>query len=223
MPFIDLTGQRFGKLTVMERAPRRGMDRAARWVCRCDCSNEIMTRGGDLRYGHVASCGCYGRSTNRKHGMTDTPEWRSWKGMVDRCGNHHPHWRRYAGRGITICDRWRFGENRKTGFECFFEDMGQRPPGLMLERIDNNGGYEPSNCEWATLRQQANNRWNSKHLVFNGRNQTQAEWAREVGMTRSLLAVRLRRGWPLERALLTSVGGASCTPRTSLNVPVLAT
>ena len=72
MPFIDLTGQRFGKLTVIERAPRRDMDRAARWVCRCDCSNEIMTRGGDLRYGHVASCGCYGRSANRKHGMTDT-------------------------------------------------------------------------------------------------------------------------------------------------------
>jgi hypothetical protein len=155
---IDLTGQRFVRLTVIAYVGRRGTQ--ALWQCRCDCGNISTVYGQNLRRGLSKSCGCLVRDVNRqkhqKHGHTAnqkrSPEHRAWTGMKDRCTNDKGvRWKRYGGRGIKVCDRW-FGS-----FESFLTDMGPKPsPRHSLDRYPNNDGdYEPGNVRWATPEQQA--------------------------------------------------------------------
>jgi hypothetical protein len=122
----------------------------------------------------------------------------SWALMKDRCVNkNYRRSDRYMGRGITVCKRWQ-------GFENFLADMGERPPGLTLDRIDNDKGYFPGNCRWATWTQQQRNKSNNRLLTFRGKTKTASEWAEQYGMTMSRLCRRIGRdGWPLEKALLT--------------------
>lgn len=151
-------------------------------------------------------CGSAGRKRpdlaerNRQratHGMRHTPTWKAWSAMRDRCltptNKSYP---RYGGRGITICDRW-------ESFEAFLADMGERPKGTTLGRIDNDGPYSPDNCRWETARQQANNRRNNVRVRWRGEERTVAEWARIVGLERKTLEYRIRSGWDAERALTT--------------------
>lgn len=149
-PRLDLTGQRFGRLTVLALAPNRGTKSA--WTCRCDCGRERVVMLGNLRSGHSRSCGCLHVERQTTHGQSYSPTYTTWKMMWQRVKGNGPldDFERYTLRGIGVCDRWR-------SFEAFLADMGERPVGTSLDRINNDRGYEPGNCRWATRKEQSNN------------------------------------------------------------------
>lgn len=191
MAFQDLTGQRFGRLTVISRG-ENAKNRQARWYCLCDCGNTSIIVGSDLRTTHTKSCGCLLRT----HNMTKTKTYRTWIGLKVRCTNPYDKgYPSYGGRGITICPRW------LESFENFLEDMGEAPEAMSLDRIDNNGNYEPGNCRWATMKEQGNNRRSNRLIEFEGKTQTIMQWAREKGLTFDTLRKRLESKWSVEEAL----------------------
>jgi hypothetical protein len=207
MKVIDLTGQTFGFLTVLRRDGTKYS--FAAWLVRCVCGTEKTLPGNAFRLGGTLSCGCKKTQLNRirrqTHGMSGAPTHTSWLAMKSRCYRRTDRFfRLYGGRGIRVCRRWH-------RFENFLEDMGAKPsPKHSLDRIDNDGDYEPGNCRWATASEQANNRSNTVHLTVNGRTQSLAQWARESGLSAGTLKSRLWRGWSADRALsepLRTTGG----------------
>lgn len=160
---IELAGSKIGRLTVLwevESARYPSGKPKRRYECECECGRRSVVLLSHLRSGHTQSCGCLAteRRTEAqlKHGHARgglSPTYISWKNMLQRCYSvRHPHYKNYGGRGITICNRWR------ESFETFLADMGERPKGLTLERVNNDGNYEPGNCIWATYTKQSNNR-----------------------------------------------------------------
>jgi hypothetical protein len=150
---VDMTGGRYGKLLVIERAAVRDRN-GARWVVLCECGTQKTVRGTKLRStgsDAIRSCGC-SNGGRRQHGLFRSPEYSAWKHMLSRCRNEaDSNWQDYGGRGIKVCERW-------VHFESFLADMGKRPTGLTLERIRNDGNYEPGNVRWATRPEQSQNR-----------------------------------------------------------------
>ena len=178
---VDLTGRRFGRLVVVERAASSG---AVKWRCRCDCGAIKDFWATHLRRGNSGSCGC----VVRLHGASGSRTYASWKSMRDRCQRPaHKHFKDYGGRGISVCDRW-------LDFRSFLADMGPRPPGTSLDRIDNDGNYEPGNCRWATARQQRGHTRANRTITFGGETRIVAEWSRLLGIPRSTILSRLARG-----------------------------
>ncbi len=198
--FIDLTGQTFGKWTIL--GPH-SIDKHGRymWLCRCECGVEKHVNGTDLRIGKSSSCH---RCTKKHvHGGSGTPVFNVWRAMRDRCRNpHNPAYHRYLGRGIAVCDRWH-------DFANFRDDMGPRPSSShSIERIDNDGDYCPENCYWATWKEQANNRVTNRMLTHGGKTLHLSEWAEEIGIGYGTLTSRLSLGWSPERALTTPLARA---------------
>lgn len=200
--FANLRGQRFGRLMVGDFVGRAPGGHAL-WRCRCDCGAEVVRRGPSLRNGKVRSCGCLRAEKTKKrrtkHGHNRagarSKAYRTWAHILSRCDNPNVwNYHHYGGRGITYDPRWR-------DFDLFLSDMGEPPPGTSIDRIDVNGPYCMSNCRWADAKTQARNRRDSRLITYGGRTATVAEWADDLGLTYKALQTRLRRGWPLDRAL----------------------
>lgn len=176
--------------------------------CKCDCGTVRIVSGASLRRGHSESCGCLARDKtalrSTKHGAAvhtrRTREYRTWLNMRDRCRNeNNPGYINYGGRGIIVCSRW-------DSFSNFFSDMGRCPPGLTIDRINNDGNYEPSNCHWATSKEQSNNQRRRKDadcVTIQGTSRTVAEWGRILGLNRNAVRMRINRGWTPEQAVTT--------------------
>lgn len=197
---LDLTGKVFGKLTVLSREGTHinpsGNSKPI-WKCICYCGNTVFVVGPSLRNGNTKSCGCihleHARNLNFKHGKTDTPTHQSWRGMLERCNNpSNSHYPVYGGKGIKVCERWK-------EFINFVADMGERPEGHTLDRIDNKG-YELSNCKWSTSLEQSRNTSRTYLITWNGKTKCLTDWASELNITREALRYRLKN-WSLEKAM----------------------
>lgn len=204
---INLAGHRYGRLVVIKRVPQTNRrSRCVRWLCKCDCGNQVAIDGVFLRSGDSRSCGCLKRELagkrTRRHGMTGTREYATWRRMLMRCYNpNDTSFALYGGRGIQVDDRWRFD------FTTFLADMGRRPSDRhSIGRIDPNGNYCPDNCEWQTMRQQARYYRTTQHITFGGTTLMVREWAERLGTRASVIRARLHRGWSLSDALTLPVG-----------------
>ncbi len=189
------TGDTFHDLTALQPV------RLSLWQWRCRCDQLVEKQANLVCSGHVKSCGCRKGWDQTSHGMTTTKEYHALKDAKRRCNNpDHPQYRHYGGRGIQVCERW-------SRFEHFFADMGYAPSHVhSLDRIDNNKGYSPDNCRWATQKEQANNTRANHMINYNGEQKTLTQWAEHVGLHRSLVDERLRSDWSVDRALNTPKG-----------------
>lgn len=202
----NLTGLRFGKLIVISFNGKKGRSRV--WNCLCDCGKESVVSGGNLKNGHTKSCGCLQQESirrlgksSRSHGLSRHRIRNIYNMMKDRC--HNPKgvsYHLYGGRGIAVCARW------SDSFLHFVEDMGLPPSNKhQIDRIDNNGGYEPNNCRWATPKEQSRNRRTNHILRYNGKELPVSAWAEESGIPVGTLYARLRAGWSVEKMIATPV------------------
>lgn len=205
MKRIDMKSKRFGKFTVLAIASKNKSGDLT-WLCKCDCGNEKVIVGTCLRNGSSKSCGCLCKEKNRKiqtkHGKRKTRIYGIWAGMKQRCLNpSNQKYKNYGGRGIEICNRW-------MNFENFYKDMGDPPIDYSIDRIDNDGNYEPSNCKWSTNIEQSNNTTTNRVIEFYGLKLTIAQWSRMINISARTLRARLfEHNWSIQKALTTPVGG----------------
>lgn len=202
--YEDLTGQRFGRLVAIRK--HGGPSKTTRWICQCDCGNTTKSIKTSLKNGTSQSCGCLRselssqraklRKANLKHGMTRTPIYGVWLAMRRRCENPSvERYPEYGGRGIKVCERWQ-------KFENFFADMGPRPSDShSIERENNDGDYEPSNCRWATVDEQVYNKRTTRFLTYKGSKITTRRASEIAGIPKSNIFSRLYNGWSVERAI----------------------
>lgn len=187
----ELIGQRFGRLVVIAESENRQCGNVC-WVCKCDCGNITPPIiGNSLKRGNTRSCGCLYIEAHTKHGGKKTRLYSIWQGMKARCYRpSHPHYDRYGGRGITICDAWKddFQAFREWALTHGYSDK------LTIDRVDNDKGYSPENCRWATDKEQGNNRCQNVLVEINGETRTIAEWAIKSGIKFQTVYRRYRRG-----------------------------
>lgn len=191
----DISGKRFGLLTVL-RLSHVSEGGLSYWVCICDCGNIKTVRASHLKCGDIKTCGCVG--PRRTHGEAGTRLYHIWTGIRARCENpNEPSYRRYGGRGIGVCPEWKsYAEFSKWARSSGYSDD------LSIDRIDNNKGYHPSNCRWATSREQANNTRKTRLLTHNNETLSVSEWARRKNMNQGTLNSRINTlGWSTDDAL----------------------
>lgn len=209
MPPKDISGVRSGYLTALKVVGKRG--KANLWECRCDCGGATFAIATQIERGEKTSCGCKKREPRKPrpdlvlknkdrstHGLTSSSTYTSWKAMKFRCENESSKdYKNYGGRGIKVCERW------SKSFIEFHNDMGDRPVGTSIDRIDPNGNYDPNNCRWASFEKQGNNKRVNFIIEHEGKTMTVSEWAREYGIEPKTLSYRVKSGWDIEAALNT--------------------
>lgn len=203
--YKDLTGERFGRLVVIKHAYQEGARHY--WLCKCDCGNEKLILGCSLKYGKTKSCGCLAREktiernklTKSTHKMSNTRIFKTWMRMKSRCLNQNTKdYKNYGGRGITICQEWL---DDFMNFYNWSMANGYKDT-LSIDRINVNGNYEPSNCRWATIKVQNNNKRSCCFIEFNGEKHSIAEWSKKLKINKNTLQSRLKRyGWSIEDVL----------------------
>lgn len=210
----DLTGQRFGRIVVLEDTHTRDKYRNEIWKCKCDCGKIIFKSSDLLRSKNSNSCGCLANELTRirnkqmftTHGYGNEDRLhRIWIGIKTRCYNKNdPGYKNYGSRGIVMCDEWK---NDFMNFRNWATTHGYND-NLSIDRVNNDGNYEPSNCRWATLEQQGNNKRNNHLIEYNGEIHTLQEWCEKINIKYATLESRLRIGWSIERAFTTPVRGS---------------
>lgn len=196
-PVISV-GMKFSQWTVLAQAEKKS--RHPRWLCRCQCGRELIIYQCHLRSGNSKSCRKCHSDTK---GMSKTPTWMSWSAMLERCTNkNHDAFHRYGGRGITVCDKW-------GRFAGFYEDMGLRPNGMSIDRIDNNIGYCKENCRWATHKEQSNNMSTNRKVEYRGKEYTIKQLSEYLGMNYDTLWKRFNCGSQLDRPVTDCRYGAA--------------
>lgn len=188
--FIDLTGQKFDRLTVIKRM-KNTKHNHAQWLCECICGKSSIVCSNSLRNGTTRSCGCLQQEAriknNTKHGYVYHKLYAIWNSMIQRCNNpKNKGYHNYGGRGIAVCDRW-------LEFKSFLEDMGNRPEGLTLDRIDNDRDYCKENCRWATYAQQNRNYRRNVFITINNETKCLKDWCQELNLNYSMVCSRIYR------------------------------
>jgi len=207
----DLNGQKFNRWTVLSFAYIK--EGKAWWNCKCDCGTERVIMGTSIVTGGSQSCGCarvdFATENNTTHGLSKHPVYSVWRHIHSRCRGYNPNdIPCYVDKGITVCERWSGPE----GFVNFLKDMGERPEGTQIDRIDNSKGYSSENCRWVTCKENQRNRGTNRNITFNGKTQCMSAWSEELGMYKGTIRERLERGWSEERALTTLVD-IRCRPK----------
>jgi len=187
---LSIVGLKFQQLTVVERVPTNVPNRFT-WSCLCDCGATTTAQSGDLKRGRAISCGCHRIADGSK-----SPIYRRWADMKQRCENpKDTNYSRYGGRGISVCDRW-------LDFKGFHDDLiSSYVEGYQLDRIDNDGNYEPENCRWATPKENSNNKSTNVFFEHNGQSKTIAEWSEELGINYHTIVRRIESNWPSKKVL----------------------
>lgn len=199
---IDLTGKKFGKLTVISKAESDKYG-ATRWLCECDCGNKKIVRGNGLKRGYVKSCGCIRVSPpNTKHKESKTKLYQRWISILRRCESpNFPYYKDYGARGITVCEEW----HDYLEFKKWVEET--QPAGdYSIDRIDNNKGYSPDNCKWSNRKEQANNRRSNVSIEYQGETHNLTEWSQILGFDYKNVHNRMNKlGWSFEKAISTTI------------------
>lgn len=207
---IDITGQKFGRLKVLNYEGRNAQ-RIQFWKCKCNCGNETIVRSSNLKSGTTKSCGCLKSDIatkrnieNATHGKSKERIYNVWAGMKSRCNyEKDDSYAHYGGRGIKVCEEW---DNSFQNFNQWAMRNGYEDH-LSIDRIDNDGDYEPINCRWATDLEQHNNRSDNRHITYKGETLTIADMARKHKMKYNILFRRIKRGWSVERAIEQPIKG----------------
>ena len=206
--FVDLTGQRFGKLVVIERVYNGRKD--AHWRCKCDCGKEVITSTGHLKDGHTKSCGCYSRSllkeTATKHGQYKTRLYNVWWSIYTRCYvKSSNRYKQYGDKGIIMCDEWKndfmtfYNWSMENGYKEDIDKNGRNQ--ISIDRIDNNGNYETNNCRWVDRKTQANNKSINVKFLIAGESLTAKQVAEKYNINYRTFMSRLYRGFTFEEAI----------------------
>lgn len=196
----NIVGKKYGRLTVVRYMGSWGEKR--HYLCKCDCGEEVIVTAGSLKSGNTSSCGCYKRDVGKakSQGFKGTRLYNIWVAMRQRCYNKNTkEYHNYGGRGITVCDEWR--ENPSSFFSWALKNGYSDD--LSIDRIDTNGNYTPTNCRWATRKEQANNKRNTHYLFYKGEKLSMKQMAEKYGINYHMLRARVKMGWTAERAIET--------------------
>lgn len=203
MKLIDLSGLVFGRLMVIKKVTP--IKKRTMWLCRCVCGNEKIISASNISNGITSSCGCISLELlairNTKHKLSNSTTYKTWLSMKSRCKKRYSYsdGLDYVAKGIKVCERW------SNSFKFFLEDMGIRPEGTSIDRINPNGDYTPDNCRWATIEQQANNKNSNLFITHNGIKKTYAQWSRILNGSNNIVSQRINNGWTEEKAINTTV------------------